>query len=55
MIYNKYEKYAGWHKTFVMGPYWDQMTLYIFDECFDQLRKLMRTLWENNYINFYTF
>ena len=43
---------VGTNVTFVMSPYWDQMTLYIFDECFGQLRKLMRTLLENNYINY---
>ena len=46
---------VGTNVRFVMSPYWDQMTLYIFDECFDRLRKLMRTLWENNYMIFYTF
>ena len=37
---------VGTNVTFVMSPYWDQMTLNIFDECFGQLRKLMRTVLE---------
>ena len=46
---------VGTDVTFVMSPYWDQMTLYIFDECYDQLRKLMRTLLEKKYINYWYF